>query len=166
MIAVVDAAYSGDKARVACVVIDSWESAYAHEEITLEMDNVMDYVPGKFYLRELPGIIAVVEKVTSDVKVIVIDGYVTLGEARNPGLGMKLWGHFEEKIPVIGVAKSQFMGTPKEAEVFRGNSSRPLFVTAIGIDIKSAKEHIVGMAGNYRIPDVIRSVDRLSRENN
>jgi deoxyribonuclease V len=47
--------------------------------------------------------------------------------------------------------------------VLRGNSARPLFVTAAGIEVTEAAATVVAMKGKFRLPDVLRRVDALAR---
>ena len=55
----------------------------------LEEDK-LELIPGEFYRRELPGLLAVLEKIEQPIDVMVIDGYVDLAPDR-PGLGRHLW---------------------------------------------------------------------------
>lgn len=115
-------------------------------------------------MRELLCIIELLKCVKYPLECIVIDGYVTLGAGEHPGLGMLLWQHLDGKIPVIGIAKSKFVGTPENAEILRGGGSlKPLFVTAAGVDLQGAKNNVIKMGGKFRIPDLIKAADRLSR---
>jgi len=75
---------------------------------------------------------------------IVIDGYVMLGDS--PGLGQHLFKYLDSKISVVGVAKSKFKGS-FGTEVFRGKSTRPLYITSAGIDQQKAAEKIRIMHG-------------------
>ncbi|MEN2468636.1 endonuclease V [Burkholderia sp. GS2Y] len=163
MILIVDVSYSDDSALAAGMVIESWESNVVVERLTANVDSLASYIPGKFYLRELPCIIELLKRVEHPLECIVVDGYVTLGADGCPGLGMRLWQHLDGKVPVVGVAKTKFLGTPENAEILRGGSSKPLFVTAAGIDLELAKSNIVKMVGKFRIPDLIKATDRLSR---
>ncbi len=65
---------------------------------------------------------------------------------------------------VFGVAKSRFVGAVDAVPVTRGRSSRPLFVTAAGMDPEEAAEKIRIMHGAYRIPTMLKLADRLCRE--
>jgi deoxyinosine 3'endonuclease (endonuclease V) len=90
-----------------------------------------------------------------------VDGYVVLGT--RPGLGSHLFEALDGRIPVIGVAKSEFAGSDA-ARVSRGRSGRPLFITAVGMSVETAAACIQAMHGPYRIPTLLRHVDRLARE--
>jgi deoxyribonuclease V len=50
------------------------------------VDTVATYLPGQFYLRELPAIQAVLAT-TERMDLLVIDGYVTLDPHGHPSLG-------------------------------------------------------------------------------
>jgi len=76
---------------------------------------------------------------------------------------MHLWLSLAKRIPVIGVAKSNFRGTPEEAKLYRGNSRRPLFISCMGLPLDEAQNYIARMHGEYRIPTLLKSADRLSR---
>jgi deoxyribonuclease V len=65
---------------------------------------------------------------------------------------------------VIGVAKTAFKASKSESEVFRGESEKPLYVTAIGIKDQVAKSHISSMHGKYRIPTLLKLADSECRK--
>jgi deoxyribonuclease V len=118
------------------------------------------YRPAEFYLRELPPLRAVLQD-AAHLALIIVDGYVDLDPAGRPGLGAHV--HAEYAVPVIGVAKSAFKPATHAAPVVRGNSGRPLFVTAAGMSIADAAVTVSQMAGPFRIPDALRKADRLAR---
>jgi len=64
---------------------------------------------------------------------------------------------------IVGVAKNRYRKSQHAVAVFRANSKRPLFVTAIGMGYDVAAQHVKSMAGQFRIPAIIKAVDRLSR---
>ena len=47
--------------------------------------------------------------------------------------------------------------------VFRGQSSRPLYVTAAGLTAAEAAVTVGEMAGRHRVPDALKLADRLAR---
>jgi deoxyribonuclease V len=163
MIACVDVAYRGAAAFAAGVVFRDWHDALAVEEKVLPSMAVRPYEPGKFFLRELPCLLAVL-RALPPVEAIVIDGYVWLDGAGTPGLGARLRCALDEKIAVIGVAKTRFRGAAWACEVLRGRSRVPLFVTAAGMLPQTAAEHIRSMHGSHRIPTLLQRVDQLCRE--
>jgi deoxyribonuclease V len=162
MIACVDVDYRDDSAQAACVLLSSWADADAAGEHVETITSVKPYQPGQFYLRELPCLRAVLAKVPDTVDVVVIDGYVWLGEAR-PGLGARLYEALDRVVPVVGVAKTRFAGAGG-IPVLRGDSRKPLIVTAAGMAPEMAARHVEAMHGPFRIPTLLRRVDQLCRQ--
>ncbi len=118
------------------------------------------YQPGEFYRRELPPLRAVIPA-DRPLALIVIDGYVDLDPDGRPGLGAHV--HAEFGVPVIGVAKTAFRTATHAARVLRGQSARPLHVTAAGITVADAARMVAEMAGQFRLPDALKLADRLAR---
>lgn len=129
-------------------------------EHTAHLDRVEAYEPGRFYLRELPAVLAVLAA-AGPLELLVIDGYVDLDPGGRPGLGAHLYA--QVGVPVIGVAKTAFRTATHAIAVRRGRATRPLFVTAAGIAAEQAAVIVAGMAGPFRLPDVLRRVDLLAR---
>ncbi|WP_373546150.1 endonuclease V [Chamaesiphon sp.] len=165
MIFAVDVNYIEGKALVAGILFEYWQGSETICQITTKIANVSEYEPGQFYKRELPCILGILTRLESLPEIIVVDGYVELGAAQKPGLGKHLYDAIDGKSIIIGVAKNRFEDTPVEAEVFRGGSQRPLYVTAIGISQAEAKSAIASMYGKYRIPNLLKMVDKLSKGN-
>lgn len=94
------------------------------------------------------------------IETAIIDGFVQLNE--RPGLGQHFYEQLERRVPVVGVAKTPFAGAAP-VEVLRGHSKTPLYVTSIGMDPESAADHVRKMHGQYRIPTLLKRVDRLAR---
>src|SRR5262249_645622 len=126
--------------------------------------QVAPYEPGKFYRRELPCLLAVLRKVADPIEAIVIDGYVWLADEQSPGLGGHLFQALGSATPVIGVAKPCFRSARAARPVVRGNSRRPLWVTAAGMDLETASRHVQDLHGPYRLPTLLKRVDRLCRQ--
>lgn len=164
MILAVDVDYREDRAVVGGILFHGWHDVEPAEEIVVTCTDAADYVPGQFYRRELPCIEALLQQVEEEIECIVIDGYVYLGKEGKPGLGKYLHEALNEDVIVIGVAKSVFKGTPKSAELLRGSSRRPLYVTAAGIELDKAKHFIQHMYGEDRVPALLKRVDRLCRD--
>lgn len=163
MILAVDVHYSNDTAVVAGVLFSSWESEAAEHVYSSLVSNVADYEPGKFYKRELPCILQLLHEHGLAPECIVIDGYVFLDGVSRPGVGKYLYDALHARTPVVGVAKRPFRGIPDKYQLFRGNSTRPLYVTAAGMPVELAKQHIQDMHGKHRIPELLKKTDRLCR---
>jgi deoxyribonuclease V len=162
MIACVDVDYREAGAIAACVCFQSWSDDTPASESVIPISDVEPYQSGQFYRRELPGVLAVLKSLPDLPQVIVLDGYVWLGD-RQPGLGAHLYEALGRRVAVIGVAKTRFARAEPTAEVLRGRSRSPLYVTAAGIGVAEAAGHIRAMHGPYRIPTLLKRVDQLSR---
>ena len=69
----------------------------------------------------------------------------------------------QDRVPVIGVAKTSFRGSGFAQAVLRGTSQRPLYVTAAGMKPEIAAAHVLSMHGEYRIPTLLKRADQLCR---
>jgi deoxyribonuclease V len=153
------------KTYAKCVgVLFLWGDDVPAKVIEATVDGVADYVPGEFYKRELPCVMAVIDQVRKyKIDCIILDSHVQLGEGKK-GLGEYVHEAFDQKYPIIGVAKSSFQGNAEFVrEVRRGESENPLYVSAVGCDLDEAAESILNMHGEYRIPTMLKEVDRIGR---
>jgi deoxyribonuclease V len=162
MIACVDVDYRDVGAVAACVCFQAWSDAKPASETVVQIRDVEPYQSGQFYRRELPCILTVLESLPETPQVIVIDGYVWIGDQRS-GLGGRLYEALGRQVAVIGVAKTSFVKAEPVELLLRGRSRSPLYVTAVGMDAAEAASHIRTMHGPYRIPTLLRRVDQLSR---
>jgi deoxyribonuclease V len=162
MIAALDVHYDeiSKTATAAAVVFEHWEDENPVAEYTASCACLEPYIPGEFFKRELPCLLAALGKVRETLSLIVIDGYVLLGN--KPGLGMRLWEALPARVPIIGVAKTRFHSAPA-VEIMRGESKSPLFITAVGVDPAEAAEGIRKMHGPFRIPTLLKRADQLAR---
>lgn len=159
--AAVDVAYPATGgAQAAIVVAGRADFAGALSERTACVAEVTPYSPGRFFLRELPPLRAVLAG-AGTLRLVIVDGYVDLDPAGRPGLGARL--HDELGVPVIGVAKSFFRTATHATPLLRGRSARPLFITAAGLPLAQATGLVADMTGPYRLPDALRRVDALAR---
>jgi deoxyribonuclease V len=160
-----DTYYYDGKAKTIAVSFNDWEDEEPIHIYTDIIEGVAEYEPGYFYKRELPCILSLLKQVNlEEVDLIIVDGYTTL-EDNKLGLGAHLYEALDEKIPVVGVAKSEFQ-TKKSAfkKVLRGESIKPLFVSTIGIDLDSTCTVIKKMHGKYRMPTLLQIVDTKTKE--
>jgi deoxyribonuclease V len=162
MFACLDVSYHDSAACAAGVTFRDWSDAKSLDEKVVHIQNVEPYQPGQFYRRELPCLLAILKKLPP-VDTAIIDGYVWLAGESKPGLGAHLYEALNQKVAVIGVAKTKFHGADRVSEVIRGSSKRPLFITAVGIQQKLAAEHVRSMHGVNRLPTLLARADFLSR---
>jgi deoxyribonuclease V len=162
--ACVDVDYRGDDAEAACVLFRDWaDAAPAGEHVRL-LRGIEPYVPGQFYRRELPCLLAVLADVAEPLELVIVDGYVWLADETRPGLGAHLYEALGRRVPVVGVAKTCFHSARLAVPVVRGESAkRPLFVTAAGMDVREAAQCIERMHGPHRLPTMLRRADALCR---
>ena len=167
MLACLDVDYREAGVTAACVGFESWSDELARIEIVVRAPGrPAAYQPGAFYERELPYLLAVLDRMPP-LELVIVDAYVWLGPDQ-PGLGKRLHDA-RGSAPVVGVAKTRFAGADAATgpsgvvELRRGDSDRPLYVTAAGIDPAAAARHVASMHGEYRIPTLLRRADALAR---
>ena len=98
------------------------------------------------------------------MEAIIVDGYVQLDDAGKKGLGAYLYEALDKQIPVIGVAKRAFHANEKHSRAIeRGTSKNPIYVSAIGFDLAAAVERVQQMAGDFRMPDLLRILDQETK---
>jgi len=105
MILAVDVQYSENNAVVAGVLFKSWQNEDSEKEYVSLMDEVADYEPGKFFKRELPCILKLIENYHLKPECIVVDGFVFLDGFSKAGLGKHLFDALNGEVSVIGIAK-------------------------------------------------------------
>ena len=165
MLLAVDVQYDNENntAQAAGVTFDSWDSTDLTCEISVHIPHVEPYVPGEFYKRELPCIQAVLNQISQMPDIIIVDGYVDLGSCPGqPGLGRYLYNALNRSVGVVGVAKSRFRDA-LAAEVCRGGSIKPLYVTSAGTALQGAVDGVQSMHGDHRFPELLKRVDHLAR---
>lgn len=189
MIAALDVDYRKKKAVAAAVVFHDWEDERIVVEGTTDVESFADYEPGRFFERELPCLLAAWERLELDwatkerregfahrseddrrrgralprIHTAIVDGHVWLDDDRSPGLGAHLWNALDNRVCVVGVSKRAFRDVSGAIEVRRGESNNPLYVSAAGMDAVTAAQHVETMAGEFRIPTLLRRVDQLCR---
>lgn len=163
MILAIDVFYYPDNTALGSgVLFKNWDDKIAYKIIHKKIEQVEEYISGQFYKRELPCILALLSSLSDLPDLIIIDGYVYLEDKL--GLGGHLYEALNQQIPIIGVAKNPFKNNSKSLYLFRGESSKPLYVTSAGVELEMAKEFIKSMDGNYRIPTFLKLVDSESRK--
>jgi deoxyribonuclease V len=151
------------------------------------------YQPGAFYERELPYLLEVLERMPPLELVIVdayvwlgparpglgkrlhdVRGGIVVGVAKTRFAGAEASGGgaeasaggFEVSAGGAEVSAGGFdvsAGGFEAIEVRRGDSDRPLYVTAVGLEPAAAAAHVAAMHGEFRIPTLLRRADALAR---
>ena len=163
MILATDVSYNdaNSTALAAGVLFEEWGSTQAMRECSCPCSNVLPYEPGSFYKRELPCLLSLLHSVEEPVDLVIVDSYVDLAPD-HPGLGRYLYEALDQRVAVVGVAKTHFEGS-SGIPVLRGVSKSPLYVTAAGMDVKLAAYFVQEMHGTSRIPHLLKQADTLSR---
>ena len=113
----VDVGYHAqDRPLAVAAVAEDW-SFSSYRLVSAGLDEPAPaYRPGRMYLRELPAILAALERADQPPSLVVVDGYATLDPSGHPGPGAVL----SERLggtPVIGVAKNAFRSATHAVEV-------------------------------------------------
>lgn len=163
----IDVHYQNDHAFVAGITFSCVDQKEPTGIYYSELEVPAIYQSGEFYKRELPCITRLLDENALYSHVIIVDGYAYLDNQRKKGLGAHLaWELYRRNSDtiVIGVAKNPRKSVPSAWEVYRGSSTKPLYVDSIGMDSKFAREFISKMAGENRVPILLKLVDRLCRD--
>lgn len=166
MIIAFDTYYYENKAKTIGVSFNKWENDKPIEIYSEIIEGIATYEPGSFYKREMPCILSLLKKIDlNDVQFIIVDGYVILDDDGKYGLGGHLYEELGEKIPIIGVAKSGYDSNKLNSKaLLRGESKKPLYISAIGVELNLAFEYIKSMHGNYRMPTLLQIMDTKTKE--
>ena len=164
-VVIIDADYDEEQktGHAAGVVAESMTDEKAVKTVTAMVEGIGDYIPGQFYKRELKIVEAVISQLElKDIDLIVVDGYADSGTEEH-ALGTYVYEKYNK--PVIGIAKNKYPRcTIENTEVYRGESKKPLYVTSKGISHEEAKSLVKAMAGEYRIPLLVKYADKLARD--
>lgn len=161
-----DVAYTRDHAYGVAVGFRNWSD---HKPLFIEhvRDAIADdYTPGEFWKRELPVLQKLVQqtRLYSGKRIYLVDGYVWLDAQGHRGLGAVFWEDvLLQKNVVIGIAKTAYRDAP-HMEVRRGDSDKPLFVTAAGIETSIAAQTVRNMHGSFRLPTLIKLADTCTKD--
>jgi len=166
MILALDTYYFDNKAKTVALEFLNWSDSIEKENYSEILENVDEYKSGEFYKRELPCILSLISKIDIEkVEFIIIDGYVFVDDNSKFGLGGFLYEKLNKKIPIIGVAKTDFISLNNhKVSLLRGKSKNPLFISSIGINLNEATEKIKHMSGEFRIPTLLKKLDTLTKE--
>ncbi len=167
MILAFDTYYVDNTAKTVCVSFKDWSDDQPSHIYNETITGIAAYEPGSFYKRELPCILSLLKQIElQEVSHILVDSFVLLDDHDKLGLGGYLYQALDATIPIIGVAKSGFHNNTKNTlELIRGNSKKPLYISAMGIPLQEAYLNIKKMHGNYRMPTLLQILDTKTREN-
>ncbi|MET7468688.1 deoxyribonuclease V [Micromonospora sp. NPDC005686] len=180
-VAGLDVAYApdGDLLAAAVTVLDAATLDVVDEAVCVGRP-AFPYVPGLFAFREMPALLAALDRLTTRPELLVCDGH-GLAHPRRFGLACHLG--LVTGLPTIGVGKTPLVGTWTGPGPRRGDSAdlcdgdevvgrvlrtrdgvRPVFVSVghrMGLD--DAVERVLALTPRYRLPETTRTADRLCR---
>ncbi|MFG1655254.1 deoxyribonuclease V [Micromonospora chersina] len=180
-VAGLDVAYadSGDRLAAAVTVLDAATLAVLDEAVDVGRP-AFDYVPGLFAFRELPALLAALERLTVRPDLLVCDGH-GLAHPRRFGLACHLG--LVTGLPAIGVGKTPLVGVWDEPAPQRGawtplrdggevvgrvlrtrDGVKPVFVS-VGhrMSLDNAVDRVLALTPRYRLPETTRTADHLCR---
>lgn len=164
--------------RVAVAVLSFPELAVI-ETVVIRRPTTFPYVPGFLSFREVPAILAGLEKVQCFPDLILCDGQ-GYAHPRRFGLACHLGVLLDH--PTIGVAKSRYIGTHPDLSPEKGQwvelkdkderigavlrsrkNVRPLYIS-IGhrICLETAIAYVLACTPKYRLPETTRIADHLA----
>ncbi len=179
-VAGLDVAYDADRLAAAVVVLDAADLSVRDTAVVLGTP-AFPYVPGLFAFREVPALLAALEKLTVRPDVLICDGH-GMAHPRRFGLASHL-GVLTD-LPAFGVGKTRLLGDWSPVGPRRGDRSplidagetvgavlrtrdgvKPVFV-AVGhrMDRAGACDLTLALTPRYRLPETTRAADRACRD--
>ncbi|MGW3608513.1 endonuclease V [Micromonospora sp. NPDC005163] len=181
-VAGLDVAYakSGDLLAAAVTVLNARTLAVVDSAVSVGRP-AFGYVPGLFAFRELPALLAALDRLTTLPALLVCDGH-GLAHPRRFGLACHLG--VVTGLPAIGVGKTPLVGEWAPPATERGAWSplrdggdvvgrvlrtqagvKPVFVS-VGhrMSLANATAQVLALAPRYRLPETTRTADRLCRD--
>lgn len=179
MILITDVFYNENEnaAHIGAITIEDWTSTTIAKQWEIDKKGIdCEYIPGQFYKREMPCLIELWNTISDEDKknidTIIVDGFYDIWDGR-PGLGH----HFHDwlidngyDVEVVGIAKNPCRETNEfTLPVYRTEASKTskwrnaLWVNGSNME-HNYQEKVLKMDGKYRIPTMIKHVDKLSRK--
>ncbi len=169
---------AGQVARAAVVVLNFPElTPYAQAQARRK--TTFPYVPGLLSFREVPVVLAALDKLKTPPDLLLCDGQ---GFAHPRRFGLACHIGVLTDLPAIGVAKTRLLGTHAEVAPTRGawqplldrdevvgavlrtrSNTRPLYVS-IGhrVCLATAIDYVLACSPRYRLPETTRLAHRLA----
>lgn len=169
----------GQTSRAAVVVLD-FPTLAVREKQLVRQPTRLPYIPGLLSFREVPALLAALQKLTIQPDLLLCDGQ-GLAHPRRFGLACHIG--VLTGLPSIGVAKTRFIGQHEEPPTEKGGqvplwdsgeqigvvlrtrtAVKPLYIS-IGhkITLAMAVDYVLRCTPKYRLPETTRQADRLSK---
>lgn len=177
-----DIQYQGERAHVAGDLI-RWKEAHLGTWAGVAQAS-FPYVPGYFCFREGPPLLALLRQMERQdlprPHVMIIDGH---GVAHPRRFGVACWMGLATGIPAVGCAKETLVrfaqrpaaprgtwtkvlveGEPSGAVLRTQDGIKPVYVSPGHlVDLECSMALILGLDGEYRVPDPLRRADQAAR---
>ena len=173
-----DVSTAGDRAYATVVVLE-FPALNLVEVQGFEAPLRFPYVSGLLSFRELPTVVGALEKVETDVDVLILDAQ-GLAHPRRMGLASHLGILLD--VPTVGCAKSRLVGSYEEPGSKKGSATdlvhrgevvgrvvrtrdgvSPVYVSVgNGIDLRSSVELVLACCTRYRLPETTRQAHNAS----
>ncbi|WP_089156711.1 deoxyribonuclease V [Micromonospora sp. NBS 11-29] len=180
-VAGLDVAYArGDDLLAAAVTVLDADSLAVVDEAVCVGRPAFPYVPGLFAFREMPALLAALDRLTVRPELLVCDGH---GVAHPRRFGLACHLGLVTGLPSIGVGKTPLVGSWSGPGPRRGqwaplrdgdevvgrvlrtrDGTRPVFVSvghAMGLE--NAVRRVLALTPRYRLPETTRTADQLCR---
>lgn len=178
MILLTDVFYNEElnSAHIAAIAISDWSSDTIIKSWEIDKNGIdCEYIPGQFYKREMPCLIDLWKQIDdndkSQISTIIVDGFYDIWNGKS-GLGHHFHDWLTENgydVEVVGIAKSPCRETSEfTLPVYRTEESKTskcrsaLWVNGSNMS-NDYQTKVLNMSGKYRIPTMIKAVDKLSR---
>jgi deoxyribonuclease V len=158
-----DVHYESERAVAACVTFQHWQDGEPVQLVRTDVPAAAQYHAGRFYQRELPCLLAVLEQADEHFETILIDGFVHLKPEAGKGLGAYLSASLSYPAAIIGVAKSMLRVADQYIPILRGKSGKPLYISSVGCSLEDAARWVEAMHGVHRIPALLKLADQHAR---
>lgn len=169
----------GGRVTRAAVAVLAWPGLEVVERALARRVTAFPYVPGLLAFRELPAVVAALEKLETGPDLVFCDGQ-GIAHPRRFGIACHL-GLLIDR-PAIGVGKSRLVGTHGEPGRERGareplidrgeivgsvlrtrTAVRPVYVSpGHRVSLETAVELVLQAAPRYRLPEPVREADRMA----
>jgi deoxyribonuclease V len=168
----------GATARAAAVLLDG-TTLQLLDSVVERVPTAMPYVPGLLSFRELPALLAALQRLAQVPELVLVDGQ---GIAHPRRLGIAAHFGVATGLPTIGVAKKVLCGrfqppgpqpgahTPlvhngeQIAWMLRSKARCNPLVVSPGhrVSMDGARERVMALLRGYRLPEPTRLADRLA----
>ncbi len=168
----------GSVTRAAVAVLDL-PTLKPVEHSLARLPTSFPYGPGLLSFREIPAVLAALEKLQCLPDLLLVDGQ---GYAHPRRFGIACHLGVLTGLPALGVAKTRLIGTHEEPPAFRGGwvplmhgderigavlrtreGVKPLFISAgYRIGLESAVEWVMRCTTRFRLPETTRCAHRLA----